>query len=161
MFLLISTPSSVSRPNCDLLLVTNNLWVNFEISLYWFKLLFSWKNISSSKHYQAEMKSKAALRFNRLHPDSHRDFQNIVQTARKRKESCVEGPDASDEVTNMIKNKALTKSTKEDELFCETERKKRKMVKKKITWSKNLIQVQILLDYHYSDSLTEEWRRRF
>ena len=63
---------------------------------------------------------------------------------------------ASDEVTNMIKNKALTKSTKEDELFCETERKKRKLVKKKITWSKNLIQVQILLDYHYSDSLTEE-----
>ena len=106
--------------------------------------------------HRQDMKSKAALRFNRLHPDSHRDFQNIVQTARKRKESCVEGPNASDEVTNMIKNKALTKSTKEDELFCETERKKRKMVKKKITWSKNLIQVQILLDYHYSDSLTEE-----
>merc|ERR1711944_131104 len=100
----------------------------------------------------SRMKSKASQRFNRLHPESHRDFQNILQSARKRQES-------SDEeviMINMIKNKVLTKSTQEDQIFSETERKKRKLVNKKITWSKNLIQVQILLDYNYSDSLTEE-----
>ena len=103
------------------------------------------------------MKSKAALRFNRLHPDSHRDFQNILQSAKKRKESCNEEiTDETDEVSNMIKNKALTKSTEEDQIFSETERKNKKLLNKKITWSKNLIQVNILLDYHYSDSLTEE-----
>ena len=99
--------------------------------------------------HRQDMKSKAALRFNRLHPDSHRDFQNIVQTARKRKESCVEGPNASDEVTNMIKNKALTKFTEEDEMV----KINKNILKKKITWSQNLIQVQILLDCQaqYSD----------
>merc|ERR1712018_682999 len=107
----------------------------------------------------ASRKSKASQRFNRLHPESHRDFQNILQSARKRKESSDEEIIAeTDEVNmiNMIKNKVLTKSTQEDQIFSETERKKRKLVNKKITWSKNLIQVQILLDYHYSDSLTEE-----
>merc|ERR1712244_136609 len=100
-------------------------------------------------HNNHRMKSKAALRFNRLHPDSLKDFQNILQTAKKRKES-------SDEVTNMIKNKMLTKSREEDEVFSETERKKRKLVNKKITWSKNLIEVQIVLDCHYCNTLTEE-----
>merc|ERR1712018_88237 len=107
----------------------------------------------------SRMKSKASQRFNRLHPESHRDFQNILQSARKRKESSDEEIIAeTDEVNmiNMIKNKVLTKSTQEDQIFSETERKKRKLVNKKITWSKNLIQVQILLDYNYSDSLTEE-----
>merc|ERR1711992_122763 len=103
------------------------------------------------------MKSKAALRFNRLHPDSLKDFQNILQTAKKRKESSdEESPDDSDEVTNMIKNKMLTKSREEDEVFSETERKKRKLLNKKITWSKNLIEVQIVLDCHYCNTLTEE-----
>ena len=101
------------------------------------------------------MKSKAALRFNSLHPDSHKDFQNILQTAKRRKESSdEESPDHSDEVNNMIKNKLLTKSREEDEVFCETERKKRKLVKKRISWSKNLIEVQIVLDY--CTTLTEE-----
>ena len=104
---------------------------------------------SHSHSDRQDMKSKAALRFNRLHPDSHRDFQNIVQTARKRKESCLEGPDASDEVTNMIKNKALTKFTEEDEMV----KINKNILKKKITWSQNLIQVEILLDCQaqYSD----------
>ena len=98
------------------------------------------------------MKSKAALRFNRLHPASHADFQNLLQTARKRKESCEETSDESDqEVSNMIKNKVLTKFTEEDQNYCEGQRKKRKLVSKKLTWSKNLIQVQILLDYYYCE----------
>ena len=69
------------------------------------------------------MKSKASQRFNRLHPDSHRDFQNILQSARKRKE-CSDGEVTAetDEVRNMIKNKILTKSTQEDQIFSETER---------------------------------------
>ena len=98
------------------------------------------------------MKSKAALRFNRLHPASHADFQNLLQTARKRKESCEETLDESDQVvSNMIKNKVLTKFTEEDQNYCEGQRKKRKLVSKKLTWSKNLIQVQILLDYYYCE----------
>ena len=94
------------------------------------------------------MKSKAALRFNRLHPDSLKDFQNILQTAKKRKESSdEESLDDSDEVTNMIKNKLLTKSREEDEV----EKINKKFLNKKITWSKNLIQVQILLDRHHPE----------
>ena len=96
------------------------------------------------------MKRKAAQRFNRQHPSSHTDFQSLLQTARKRKECCEETSDSSEqEVANMIKNKALTKFTEEDQVYCEAQRKKRKLVSKKLTWSKNLIQVQILLDCHY------------
>ena len=98
------------------------------------------------------MKSKAAQRFNLLHPASHADFQNLLKTARKRKESCEEISDERDqEVNNMIKNKALTKFTEEDQIYCEAQRKNKKLLNKKLTWSKNLIQVQILLDCHYSD----------
>ena len=98
------------------------------------------------------MKSKAAQRFTRLHPASHAEFQSLLQTARKRKESCEETLDSSEqEVANMIKNKALTKFTEEDQSSGETQRKKRKLVSKKLTWSKNLIQVQVLLDCHYCE----------
>ena len=94
------------------------------------------------------MKSKAALRFNSLHPDSHKDFQNILQTAKRRKESSDEELlDHSDEVINMIKNKLLTKSREEDE----AEKMNKKILDKKITWSKNLIEVEILLDCHPSE----------
>ena len=88
------------------------------------------------------------MRFNRLHPDSLKDFQNILQTAKKRKESSdEESLDDRDEVTNMIKNKLLTKSREEDEV----EKINKKFLNKKITWSKNLIQVQILLDRHHPE----------
>merc|ERR1712110_310605 len=99
------------------------------------------------------MKSKAAQRFNRLHPASHADFQSLLQTARKRKESCEEMSDGrgEQEVSNMIKNKDLTKFTEQDQIHCEAQRKKRKLVSKKLTWSKNLIQVQILLDCYYCE----------
>ena len=101
------------------------------------------------------MKSKAAQRFNQLHPASHADFQNLLKTARKRKNS----PESSEEIletsnqeiSNMIKNKVLTKFTEEDQICCEAQRKDKKLLNKKLTWSKNLIQVQILLDCHYSD----------
>merc|ERR1712168_1330652 len=113
------------------------------------------QHINTSNNHT--MKSRAALRFNRLHPDSLKDFQNILQTAKKRKESSdEESPDDSDEVTIMFKNKMLTKSREEDEVFSETERKKRKLLNKKIPWSKNLIEVQIVLDCHYCNTLTEE-----
>merc|ERR1711977_210059 len=105
---------------------------------------------SHYKYYT--MKSKAAQRFNQLHPASHADFQNLLKTARKRKASCEEISDERDpEVNNMIKNKALTKFTEEDQIYCETQRKKRKVVSKKLTWSKNLIQVQIVLDCYYCE----------
>ena len=125
--------------------------MTLQVQLLTYKYSFS-SQVTSHQLNQARMKSRAALRFNRLHPDSLKDFQNILQTAKKRKESSdEESLDDSDEVTNMIKNKMLTKSREEDEVFSETERKKRKLVNKKITWSKNLIQVQILLDRHHPE----------
>ena len=51
----------------------------------------------------------------------------------------------------MIKNKVLTKFTEEDQICCEAQRKDKKLLNKKLTWSKNLIQVQVLLDCHCSD----------
>merc|ERR1711974_167045 len=109
-------------------------------------------NTVNSQYQYYTMKSKAAQRFNRVHPASHADFQNLLQTARKRKESCEETSAGSDqEVSNMIKNKVLTKFTEQDQIYCEAQRKKRKLVSKKLTWSKNLIQVQIVLDCYYCE----------
>merc|ERR1712183_1232745 len=110
------------------------------------------QSVSYSQYQYYTMKSKAAQRFNQLHPASHADFQNLLKTARKRKASCEKISDERDpEVNNMIKNKALTKFTEEDQIYCETQRKKRKLVSKKLTWSKNLIQVQIVLDCYYCE----------
>ena len=94
------------------------------------------------------MKSKAALRFNLLHPNSHADFQNLLQSAKKRKESCDEEitENIDQEVANMMKNKVLTRWTEEDKIYCDTEKKNKKLLNKKITWSENLIEVEIVLD---------------
>ena len=57
------------------------------------------------------------------------------------------------EITNMLKNKILTQFRAGDDDIEEVLRKNRKMITKKLSWSQNLIQVQILFDWHYSLSI--------
>merc|ERR1711983_385174 len=93
------------------------------------------------------MRSKASLKFNNLHPESHLKFQNIIRNARLRKNSLEEdlSGNTSDEVSNMLKNKYLSKFREEDEV-CVDARKNGKMLNKKISWSPNL-QEEIFLDW--------------
>ena len=56
------------------------------------------------------------------------------------------------EITNMLKNKILTQFRADDDIE-EILRRNRKMITKKLSWSQNLIQVQILFDWHYSLSI--------
>ena len=56
------------------------------------------------------------------------------------------------EITNMLKNKILTQFRADDDIE-EVLRRNRKMITKKLSWSQNLIQVQILFDWHYSLSI--------
>ena len=57
------------------------------------------------------------------------------------------------EITNMLKNKILTQFRAGDDDVEEILRRNRKMITKKLSWSQNLIQVQILFDWHYSLSI--------
>ena len=57
------------------------------------------------------------------------------------------------EITNMLKNKILTQFRAGDDDIEEVLRRNRKMITKKLSWSQNLIQVQILFDWHYSLSI--------
>ena len=57
------------------------------------------------------------------------------------------------EITNMLKNKILTQFRAGDDDIEEILRRNRKMITKKLSWSQNLIQVQILFDWHYSLSI--------
>merc|ERR1712029_701864 len=63
------------------------------------------------------MRSKASLKFNNLHPESHLKFQNIIRNARLRKNSLEEdlSGNTSDEVSNMLKNKYLSKFREKDD----------------------------------------------
>ena len=60
------------------------------------------------------MKSRASIKFCSLHAESHSEFQSIAQCAKMRKvsedssSSCGEA-ESSEEVSNMLQNKVLTK----------------------------------------------------
>merc|ERR1712018_812012 len=98
----------------------NNQLDSFILTIYTRQ---SKQSIQSIQSIDNNMKSKAAQRFNRLHPASHAEFQSLLQTARKRKECSEETSDSSEqEVANMIKNKALTKFTGEDQTYCEAQK---------------------------------------
>merc|ERR1711915_179825 len=102
----------------------------------------------STGHYNrgAIMKSRAARRFNCLHPDSHLQFQHILASAKLQKEDSP-GPrsgELSDEETNMMRNTFLTRATEEDRLQDEVRKKTR--LRKRITWSPTLVEVKNLLD---------------
>ena len=103
------------------------------------------------------MKSRASIKFCSLHAESHSEFQSIAQCAKMRKvsedssSSCGEA-ESSEEVSNMLQNKVLTKFRGEEDLRREGE----KGINKKISWSQNLIQVQIQFDWHQRSCSAEE-----
>merc|ERR1712179_585465 len=103
------------------------------------------------------MRSQATEKFTRLHPDSHSTFRAMMASARMTREDLQEDSEDQElattpEITNMLKNKILTQFRADDDIE-EVLRRNRKMITKKLSWSQNLIQVQILFDWHYSLSI--------
>ena len=87
------------------------------------------------------MRSRAAARFSSLHPDSHLQFRELLQTAHKRKlETSVEEVEEEEveEVANMLRNKLLTQFRQETDDTC----RRRKLVKT-ISWSPVLVMVEV------------------
>ena len=85
------------------------------------------------------MRSRAAARFSSLHPDSHLQFRELLQTAHKRKlETSVEEGEGEVEVANMLRNKLLTQFRQETDDTC----RRRKLVKT-ISWSPVLVMVEV------------------
>ena len=85
------------------------------------------------------MRSRAAARFSSLHPDSHLQFRELLQTAHKRKlETSVEEVVGEEEVANMLRNKLLTQFRQETDDTC----RRRKLVKT-ISWSPVLVMVEV------------------
>ena len=85
------------------------------------------------------MRSRAAARFSSLHPDSHLQFRELLQTAHKRKlETSVEEEEGEVEVANMLRNKLLTQFRQETDDTC----RRRKLVKT-ISWSPVLVMVEV------------------
>ena len=86
------------------------------------------------------MRSRAAARFSSLHPDSHLQFRELLQTAHKRKlETSVQEEVVGEvEVANMLRNKLLTQFRQETDDTC----RRRKLVKT-ISWSPVLVMVEV------------------
>ena len=86
------------------------------------------------------MRSRAAARFSSLHPDSHLQFRELLQTAHKRKleTSVEEVVGVEEEVANMLRNKLLTQFRQETDDTC----RRRKLVKT-ISWSPVLVMVEV------------------
>ena len=88
------------------------------------------------------MRSRAAARFSSLHPDSHHQFRELLQTAHKRKLEASMGTEVEveeeEEVANMLRNKLLTQFRQETDAMC----RERKLIKT-ISWSPVLVMVQV------------------
>ena len=92
------------------------------------------------------MRSRAAARFSSLHPDSHHQFRELLQTAHKRKleasmgteEEEVGVEEVEEEVANMLRNKLLTQFRQETDAMC----REKKLIKT-ISWSPVLVMVQV------------------
>ena len=92
------------------------------------------------------MRSRAAARFSSLHPDSHHQFRELLQTAHKRKLETSMGTEVGEEVVeeeevevaNMLRNKLLTQFRQETDAMC----RERKLIKT-ISWSPVLVMVQV------------------
>ena len=64
------------------------------------------------------------------------------------------GTEIDKELSNMMRNKVLTKFRDEDS-FNEIEKRNKKMLNKNISWNKNLIEVQIVIPWHNGDMVIE------
>merc|ERR1712121_485254 len=98
------------------------------------------QNVNLTTQQTTTMRSKASLKFNSLHPESHLKFQNIIRNARLRKNSLEEdlSGNTSDEVSNMLKNKYLSKFRQEDDVCMETRKTGGKLINKKISCGQTL-----------------------
>ena len=133
--------------------------------IYWLYILVYYRQIyfssaSTGRTSSKAMRSRASEKFTRLHPDSHSGFRAMMASARMTEDLQEDQLDSEDleeaktpEITNMLKNKILTQFREGDDDIEEILRRNRKMITKKLTWSQNLIQVQILFDWHYSLSI--------
>lgn len=101
------------------------------------------------------MRSKASQKFNDLHPSAHQQFQNLFKTAKLKKLEEYDQFSSSIEVLNMVKNISLTQFREEDDVVSEPPRRRNK-VSKKLSWSKNLIEVQLLWDWQQFSCLAIE-----
>ena len=104
------------------------------------------------------MRTKASAKFHSLHPNQHKLLIGQIEKAKlligqiqpvNLNNSCLylengEAKDVSPEVVNMRRNKDLAMFTEEDRMREEAERKSR-ITKKRLTWSEDLIKVQIIL----------------
>merc|ERR1711874_147437 len=102
------------------------------------------------------MRSKASQKFNNLHPESHQQFQNIFKTAKLKKIEEYDQFNSSIEILNMVKNISLTRFREEDDVVSKPPRQRRNKVSKKLSWSKNLIEVQLLWDWRQFSCLAIE-----
>ena len=101
------------------------------------------------------MKSRASAKFFSHHPDQHKLLISQINSAKIQKTCPVvereEEGEKSPEILNMKKNKHLMMFTDEDRLR-DDERKSMKMMNKRISWSKHLIEIKIVIKWQYEEA---------
>ena len=104
-----------------------------------------------------KMRSQASAKFFSQHPAQHKLLISQINSAKIQKTCPVvereEEGDKSPEILNMRKNKQLMLFTDEDRLR-EEERRSIKMMNKRISWSKHLIEIKIIIKWQ--NELAEE-----
>merc|ERR1712215_645689 len=101
-------------------------------------------------------KSRAAQKFLAMHPAQHQLLVTLMKSARQNNNNKVlwkREEEINNELSNMVKNEALLKFRKDD-LESEQERKRQK-VKKRVTWSSNLLDIRSINCRHSQKS--EVW----
>ena len=84
------------------------------------------------------MRSRAALKFNNLHPESVKHFRKLFQCAKLIQEfpELYLDPSTSQEILNMLRNGKLSRYSQQD-VKLEKMRQK-KICQKKVSWSQHL-----------------------
>ena len=89
------------------------------------------------------MRSNALCKFSAKHPESHNQFRDLIQSAKR--PELLDQNNLEREVYNMLLNNTLTRYREEDD--SQEGGKTKKTLKKKLSWSKNLIDVKIVLPW--------------
>ena len=106
-----------------------------------------------------KMRSRASAKFFSQHPAQHKLLISQINSAKIQKTCPLvereEEGDKSPEILNMRKNKQLMMFTDEDRLR-EEERRSIKMMDKRISRSKHLIEIRIVLKWQNQEAEEEE-----
>ena len=94
------------------------------------------------------MRSRAAAKFLSNHPTQRKLLISQKSCPIVERE---DGGEKSPEVLNMRRNKELMMFTDEDRLR-EEERRSIKMMNKRISWSKHLIEIKIVIKWQYEEA---------